>query len=110
MTLKTLTHINNRPVIVEAGMKSVEVCLEDLQDSPFFYTQTMLEFCDEVEAEQRLASICKAAITGNSADVRIFAVGLANMVNDAARKRAEKLASKPDPTFESNHADVKREM
>lgn len=94
-------------------MKSVEACLEDLQDSPFFYTQTMLEFCDEVETEQRIASICKAAMNGNSADVRIFAVGLANMINDAAKKRAEQLASKPDPTFESNEsneADVKREM
>lgn len=91
-------------------MKSVESCLEDLQDSPFFYTQTMLEFCNEVEVEQRLSSMCKAAIHGNSADVRIFAVGLAQMVNDAMLKRAEAMSeASRSPDFESNQADIERE-
>lgn len=91
-------------------MKSPADCLDELQDGEFQFTITLLDHCDEVDVEQRLSSMCKAAITGNSADVRIFAVGLAHMVNDAMLKRAAAMSeASRSPDFESNIADIERE-
>lgn len=84
-------------------MRTLEDCLDDLQDDDYAYTTTLIEFVDADVSEGLIKAICQAVQCGNAASLPFFAQSLGQAVNDAMRERAEKLASKPDPL--ANHFD-----
>lgn len=81
-------------------MKTLEECLDDLQDDEFAYTSTLIEFVDEEQAESTLRAMCTAE---GDRDILLFAKSLKQAINDAMLERADKLASRPDPL--ANHFD-----
>lgn len=67
-------------------MKTLEECLDDLQDDDFAYTSTLIEFVDEEQAERTLRAMCTAE---GDRDILLFAKSLKQAINDAMRERAE---------------------
>lgn len=84
-------------------MRTVEDCLDDLQDDDYAHTTTLIEFVDADVAEGLIKAICQAVQCGNAASLPFFAQSLGTEINNAMRKRAETMASKPDPL--ANHFD-----
>jgi hypothetical protein len=67
-------------------MRSVEDCLDDLQDDAYPYSETLIEFVDEEQAESTLRAMC---IAEGDRDILLFAKSLRQAINDAMRERAE---------------------
>lgn len=80
--------------------KTLEDCLDDITDDAYAYTQTMLEFVDADKVEGLLKAMCQAMQLKNVDDMKVYAMCLANSVNDAMTKRAETMMNKPNPLNE----------
>jgi hypothetical protein len=69
-------------------MKTVEDYKDDITSEGFAYTQTLLEFCDEVSVEDMLKAICQAVELGNTASLQSLAMDLGQFINDTLYSRA----------------------
>lgn len=75
-------------------MRTVEECLDDLQEDSYAYTTTLIEFMDEDLVEGLLKAICQAVEINNAASLPFFAQSLGQAVNDAMSERAVAMQTK----------------
>ncbi|MFD1121863.1 hypothetical protein ACFQ2T_05060 [Methylophilus flavus] len=88
-------------------MRTVEECLDDLQDDAFPYSETLLEFMDEETAEGMLKALCQAAQTGNTASLPSLALSLGNAINEAMHKRAAGESLRTRTPFVTNFDELR---
>lgn len=75
-------------------MRTVEDCLDDLQDDSYAYTTTLIEHVDADVAEGLIKAICQAVQSGNAASLPFFAKSLGQYVNEAMFNRAAEASLK----------------
>lgn len=89
--MQTLTYINNRPVLTEVNMKTLEDCYDELTDNDDVYIQTFINFVDEDLAERLIKGICTAK---TERDMVMWAKDIQQAVADKLDERALELQKK----------------
>lgn len=83
-------------------MRTVEECLDDLQDDSYAYTTTRNEFVDADLDESTTRAACNALISGDTASFNLFARSHFQAVIDAMQERAVAMqARSKNPLFEA---------
>lgn len=77
-------------------MKTLDDCLETLEEKKYVFTETLLEFIDADVADGLLRSIYNSQHTTDR-DLLLFAKSLRTELIDAMRKRAENMQNKTNP-------------
>lgn len=66
-------------------MRTVEDCLENLQDEDYAYTNALIHDVDQEQAEGTLKALCRAE---GDRDILLWAKSLRQAINDAMFERA----------------------
>jgi hypothetical protein len=91
-------------------MRTVEDCLDDLQDDAYPYSETLIEFVDADVAEGLIKAICQAVQSGNAASLPFFAQSLGQAVNDAMFDRAVKESKRTFNPLHDSFGDVEKAL